>query len=233
MIALSSLVYGVTHAGRRLEILRGVDLAVAAGEIVALTGPSGSGKSTLLSLIAGVEVPTAGRIRVAGVDYAGLSQDELARLRGRRMGIVFQDFHLITTLTALENVALPLDLAGLPDALEQARRLLDQVGLGDRLHHRPLELSGGEQQRVAIARAFVARPALILADEPTGNLDPETGHRIMDLLFRLARSWQAAMVLVTHQPELAARADHHYRLDGGTLQKMAPQGNPFCAGDRV
>ncbi|MBF0271559.1 MAG: ABC transporter ATP-binding protein [Magnetococcales bacterium] len=222
MIILESVEYAVVHAGRPLEILRGVDLTVASGEIVALTGPSGSGKSTLLALIAGVERATRGRIRVDGQDFAGLTHDDLARLRGGRMGIVFQDFHLITTLTALENVALPLELAGVRDAMERAQVMLDQVGLRDRADHRPLEMSGGEQQRVAIARAFVARPALILADEPTGNLDLETGGRIVALLFRLARSWQAAMVLVTHNPELAARADHHYRLDAGTLQKMAP-----------
>ncbi|MBF0212858.1 MAG: ABC transporter ATP-binding protein [Magnetococcales bacterium] len=226
MIMMSSVEYALVHAGRRLEILRGVELAVAAGEIVALTGPSGSGKSSLLALIAGVEHPTAGSIRVGGMELVGRSQDELARLRRSRMGIVFQDFHLIPTLTALENVALPLELSGTPEAMDRARLMLDQVGLRDRADHRPLEMSGGEQQRVAIARAFVARPALILADEPTGNLDLETGGRIMELLFRLARSWHAAMVLVTHNPELADRADRHYRLDGGTLQKMAPRDNP-------
>ncbi len=226
MIMMSSVEYALVHAGRRLEILRGVELAVAAGEIVALTGPSGSGKSSLLALIAGVERPTSGSIRVGGMELVGRSQDDLARLRRSRMGIVFQDFHLIPTLTALENVALPLELSGAPEAMDRARLMLDQVGLRDRADHRPLEMSGGEQQRVAIARAFVARPALILADEPTGNLDLETGGRIMELLFRLARSWHAAMVLVTHNPELADRADRHYRLDGGTLQKMAPRDNP-------
>ncbi|MBF0339584.1 MAG: ABC transporter ATP-binding protein [Magnetococcales bacterium] len=222
MIVMKAVKFAVEHAGRRLEILRGVDLEVAPGEIVALTGPSGSGKSSLLALVAGVERPTGGVLRVDGHDFSGLSDDALARLRRQRMGIVFQDFHLITTLTALENVALPLELAGAPDAMEQARRMLHQVGLRERVDHRPLEMSGGEQQRVAIARAFVARPALILADEPTGNLDLVTGGRIMDLLFHLTRSWHACMVLVTHNPELAARGDRHYRLDEGTLQKMAP-----------
>ncbi|MBF0263208.1 MAG: ABC transporter ATP-binding protein, partial [Magnetococcales bacterium] len=176
---------------------------------------------TLLALIAGLERPTAGRIRVDGVALAGLADEELARLRRERMGIVFQDFHLITTLTALENVALPLELARTADARERARRMLEQVGLGERLEHRPLEMSGGEQQRVAIARAFVAHPALILADEPTGNLDLETGSRVMDLLFHLTRSWHAAMLLVTHNPELAARAHRHYRLHGGPPQEVA------------
>ncbi|GAB0056450.1 putative ABC transporter ATP-binding protein [Candidatus Magnetaquicoccaceae bacterium FCR-1] len=220
MIRLESVAYAVEHAGRYLEILSGVDLEVAPGEIVALTGPSGSGKSTLLALVAGLERPTAGRIRVDGVALAGLSDEELARLRRERMGIVFQDFHLITTLTALENVALPLELARTANARERARRLLEQVGLGERLHHRPLEMSGGEQQRVAIARAFVAHPALILADEPTGNLDLETGSRVMELLFQLTRSWHAAMLLVTHNPELAARAHRHYRLHGGAPQEL-------------
>lgn len=221
MIMLESIVYGVEQAGERLEILKGVDLAVARGEIVALTGPSGSGKSTLLAIIAGVERPTSGRIQVDGTDYHGLSFDDLARLRRNRVGIVFQDFHLIATLTALENVALPLELTGSPHAMEQASRMLAQVGLLDRAAHRPLEMSGGEQQRVAIARAFVARPALILADEPTGNLDVDTGRKIMDLLFQLGQSWNATMVLVTHNPELAARAGCRYGLIQGKLQKMA------------
>ncbi|MBF0613678.1 MAG: ABC transporter ATP-binding protein [Magnetococcales bacterium] len=222
MIAMSSVEYAVDHSGRHLEILRGVNLEVAPGEFVALTGPSGSGKSTLLALIAGVERATSGRIRVDGLDLATLAEEGLARLRRERLGIVFQDFHLIPTLTALENVALPLELAGRPQAMSQARTLLEQVGLGDRAEHRPLELSGGEQQRVAIARAFVARPALILADEPTGNLDQETGNRVMDLLFGLARSWHAAMVLVTHNPDLAARTDRHLRLEAGILHTVKP-----------
>nr|CAX83887.1 ABC-like transporter, ATPase component [uncultured bacterium] len=226
MIHLESVTYTVEHAGRGLEILSGVDLEVAPGEIVALTGPSGSGKSTLLALIAGLDHPSSGRIRVDGVLLSGLSGEGVTRLRRERMGIVFQDFHLITTLTALENVALPLELARVPHARERARSLLDQVGLGERLEHRPLEMSGGEQQRVAIARAFVTRPALILADEPTGNLDQETGARVMELLFQLTRSWHAAMLLVTHNPELAARAHRLYRLHGGILQEVVASGNP-------
>ncbi|MEO5331049.1 MAG: ABC transporter ATP-binding protein [Magnetococcus sp. YQC-5] len=225
MIIMESVAYAVPHAGGRLEILKGVDLTVAPGETVALTGPSGSGKSTLLALVAGVERPTSGRIRVDGTEYRGLSMDDLTRLRRNRIGIVFQDFHLISTLTALENVALPLELAGVSDAMQQAARMLDLVGLLNRATHRPLELSGGEQQRVAIARAFVVRPALILADEPTGNLDLATGHRIMDLLFQLLASWNSAMVLVTHNPELAARTDHQYCLTDGRLQKRVAQGN--------
>ncbi|MEO5347583.1 MAG: ABC transporter ATP-binding protein [Magnetococcus sp. YQC-9] len=226
MIRLESVTYAVEHAGRRLEILSGVDLEVAPGEVVALTGPSGSGKSTLLALIAGLEQPTAGRIRVDGVLLSGLTEDGVARLRRERMGIVFQDFHLISTLTALENVALPLELARMPNARQRARALLDQVGLGARLDHRPLEMSGGEQQRVAIARAFVTHPAWILADEPTGNLDGETGARVMELLFDLTRNRHASMLLVTHNPELAARAQRHYRLHGGSLQKIDRPGNP-------
>ncbi len=217
---MQSIVYEVGQAEQRLKILKQVDLTVKQGDVVALTGPSGSGKSTLLALIAGVERPTSGRIWVDGRDYLTLSDDDLARLRRLRMGIVFQDFHLINTLTALENVALPLELSGAPDAVEKAHWMLDAVGLKERTTHRPLELSGGEKQRVAIARAFVARPALILADEPTGNLDIETGRKIMDLLFHLVQSWHAAMVLVTHNPQLAERADHRFHMTDGRLQKM-------------
>ncbi|MBF0179182.1 MAG: ABC transporter ATP-binding protein [Magnetococcales bacterium] len=224
MIDLQSVTYVVEHSGRRLEILKGVDLRVARGEKVALTGPSGSGKSTLLALIAGLEQATSGQVLIDGRDPRVLSEDELARMRRDTMGIVFQDFHLIPTLTAQENVALPLELAGHADARRRAQELLTRVGLGDRLRHHPLELSGGEQQRVAIARAFVTHPPLILADEPTGNLDPGTGREVMELLMRLSADWNSAVLLVTHNPDLAARADRRLHLTGGLLHH-APSGN--------
>ncbi len=219
MVTLEKLDYTLGHAGRSLEILQQIDLTIPQGQIVGLVGPSGSGKSSLLALIAGVERPSSGRIIVNGTDFTGLSQDRLARFRRDHLGIVFQDFHLVSALTALENVALPLELAGKGDAMDRARELLELVGLGQRLDHRPSELSGGEQQRVAIARAFVARPSLILADEPTGNLDQDTSRRIMDLLFSLVRQWRATLLLVTHDAALAARADRHLQLVDGRLRE--------------
>ena len=220
MITLEDVDYTLDHAGRSLEILKKIHLAIPRGQTAALVGPSGSGKSSLLALIAGVERPGGGVIRVDGLDFAGRTQDELARFRRGHLGIVFQDFHLVPALTALENAALPLELAGNPEALARAREMLDLVGLAERLGHRPPELSGGEQQRVAIARAFVARPPLVLADEPTGNLDQDTSQRIMDLLFSLVRQWRTTLLLVTHDAQLVARADRLYRLDHGQLREQ-------------
>jgi putative ABC transport system ATP-binding protein len=200
-----------------VEILRGITLDVAAGESLALVGPSGSGKSSLLMLMGGLERATGGEIRAMGRDLSAMDEDALARFRRENMGVVFQSFHLIPTMTALENVATPLELAGHRDAFERAEAELRAVGLGARLGHYPAQLSGGEQQRVALARAAAPRPAILLADEPTGNLDAANGQAIMDLLFGLRDRHGATLVLVTHAPELAARCDRVVRLADGRL----------------
>jgi putative ABC transport system ATP-binding protein len=206
-----------------VHVLKGVDLTVAAGESLSLTGPSGSGKSTLLMTVAGLERAESGRLRVAGTELAGLGEDALARLRGRAIGIVFQSFHLIPNMTAVENVAVPLELAGAADALARATVELTGIGLGARLGHYPAELSGGEQQRVAIARALVTRPALLLADEPTGNLDAATGANVADLLFAAQRERGTALVLVTHDAALAGRSDRVVRLAAGRIVSPAAE----------
>jgi len=200
-----------------VTILDGITLDVPAGQFLAITGPSGSGKSTLLGLVAGLDRPTAGSIRVDGIDLATLDEDGLARLRLARIGYVFQSFHLIPTLTALENVAVPLELAGHAEALPRARTLLAAVGLEHRAAHYPAELSGGEQQRVAVARAVANRPPLVLADEPTGNLDSTTGAEIIALLVRLHREHATTLVLVTHDPALAAHAQRVVELRDGRV----------------
>ncbi len=197
--------------------MRGVDLTVAAGETLGVVGPSGSGKSTLLMVMAGLERPSSGAIRVEGRDLGGMGEDALARFRRDRMGIVFQSFHLIPTMTALENVAVPLELAGNRAAFTIAAEALRRVGLAERLDHYPGQLSGGEQQRVALARAFVGRPKLLLADEPTGNLDGVTGRAVIDLLFELNRSFGATLVLVTHDDGLAARCGRVVRVEDGRV----------------
>jgi putative ABC transport system ATP-binding protein len=200
-----------------VTILDGVSLEVGPGEFVAVTGPSGSGKSTLLGLIAGLDRPTAGSIKVDGVELASLDEDALARLRLGKIGYVFQSFHLIPTLTAIENVAFPLDLAGVPDTAARASALLEEVGLKMRVGHYPAELSGGEQQRVALARAVANDPGLLLADEPTGNLDSATGTQIIDLLVGLHRRHGTTLILVTHDPALAAHADRVVELRDGRV----------------
>jgi putative ABC transport system ATP-binding protein len=202
----------------RVHVLHGVHLAVQRGESVGLVGPSGSGKSTLLMVIAGLERIDSGRVAVAGRDYAGLNEDQLARFRGREIGFVFQSFHLMQTMTALENVAVPLELAGRKDAFDRARAMLHRVGLGERLSHYPAQLSGGEQQRVAIARALGANPAILIADEPTGNLDSDTGGEIADLLFDTVKAEGATLVLVTHDAELAERCDRIVRIAAGRME---------------
>lgn len=217
MIVLDDISLSLTGAAGRVDILRGATLNVAAGEAVGLVGPSGSGKSTLLMVIAGLERATGGRVRVAGADRTGESEDALARLRRTTIGIVFQSFHLIPTMTALENVAVPLELAGHKDAAGRARAELEAVGLKDRLGHYPAQLSGGEQQRVALARAVAPRPALILADEPTGNLDQETGRKVLDLLFEARARHGATLFLVTHDDALAARCDRILRIADGRI----------------
>jgi putative ABC transport system ATP-binding protein len=206
MIQLDQVSKQVSSGDGSLTILHPIDLRIAAGQFVAITGPSGSGKSTLLGLIAGLDAPTTGRILIDGVDITALDEDSLARLRGSRIGFVFQFFHLIPSLTALENVLVPLELAGAADAGSRARALLDEVGLTARSHHYPSQLSGGEQQRVAIARALANDPPVLLADEPTGNLDSVTGLQIVDLLERINQTRRTTLVLVTHDPEIAGRA---------------------------
>jgi len=198
-----------------LTIVDDVSLGIAAGESVAVTGPSGAGKSTLLALLAGLDVPTSGRVLLAGQDLTRLDEDGRARLRAQRVGFVFQSFHLIPALTALENVMLPLELAGLGDARRIAAETMTGVGLGERTGHYPRQLSGGEQQRVAIARAFVTRPAVLFADEPTGNLDTATGARVGELLFDLNAHAHTTLVLVTHDRELAARCGRVVRMEAG------------------
>ncbi|KAF0115237.1 MAG: putative ABC transport system ATP-binding protein [Rhodobacteraceae bacterium] len=200
-----------------VEILKGITLTIHRGETVGLVGPSGSGKSSLLMLLGGLERATGGKVLALGQDLTTMNEDALARFRRGNMGVVFQSFHLIPTMTALENVALPLELAGAADAFARAEAELTAVGLGARMHHYPSQMSGGEQQRVALARAAVPRPAILLADEPTGNLDGVNGQAIMDLLFGLRDRHGATLVLVTHAPELAARCDRVIRLADGLL----------------
>jgi len=201
-----------------VNILAGLDLDLAAGESVGLVGPSGSGKTSLLMLLAGLERPTAGAIAVQGEAIEGMDEDSLARFRRQRIGIVFQAFHLIPSMTAEQNVAVPLELAGVADARQRAREVLVSVGLGHRLDHLPGMLSGGEQQRVALARAFAPRPALLLADEATGNLDQATGEAVMNLLFGLRARFGTTLFLVTHDPALAARCDRILRMRNGALE---------------
>ena len=200
-----------------VNVLRGVSLVIAAGETVALLGASGSGKSTLMMVTAGLERPSRGRVSVAGHDLGALDEDGLARLRRRHVGIVFQAFHLIPTMTALENVAVPLELAGAPDAFAAAEAALGRVALAARLSHYPAQLSGGEQQRVAIARAFVGGPRLLLADEPTGNLDRATGDVVIDCLFAEHARHGTSLLLITHDPRLAARCDRQLQMSDGRI----------------
>ena len=217
MIEISNLTMQLTSGGRAVTILDGIDLQVPAKQFLAVTGPSGSGKSTLLGLIAGLDRPTSGSIRIDGVSLSALSEDDLARLRREKIGMIFQSFHLIPTLTAVENVQVPLELRGDADADREALRLLEAVGLGGRKDHYPVQLSGGEQQRVAVARAYAARPALLLADEPTGNLDSANGARVIDLLLQLHRGQGSTLILVTHDPALAARAERTLSLRDGRI----------------
>ena len=217
VISLDNVSLTLASRAGPVEILRGVDIEIAPGESVAIVGPSGSGKTSLLMIMAGLERATSGSVRVAGHDFANLNEDALALVRGRNIGIVFQSFHLVPTMTALENVALPLEFAGQADAFEVARGLLAEVGIAHRADHFPAQLSGGEQQRVALARALSPRPQIILADEPTGNLDGATGKQVMDLLFELARADGATLILITHDMALAARCDRILRIADGLV----------------
>jgi len=217
MIHVRDVVMRLTSGGRTVTVLDSVSLDVARGECVAVTGPSGSGKSTLLGLVAGLDTPTSGAVVVDGVDLGTLDEDALARFRRDRIGFVFQSYHLIPTLTAVENVAVPLELAGVADARARAAHLLAELGLGARGHHYPVQLSGGEQQRVALARAVAREPGLLLADEPTGNLDSATGASIIELLLALNRERGSTLVLVTHDAALAARADRQIALRDGRV----------------
>ena len=217
LISVSGLSKQVTTGDAELTILRDVSFTVRAGEAVAVVGVSGSGKSTLLGLLAGLDSPSAGSVRIDGHDLFALDEDGRAALRGRMVGFVFQTFQLIPAMTALENVMLPLELAGAPEAGAAARAMLERVGLGERLGHYPKQLSGGEQQRVAIARALVLKPKILLADEPTGNLDAETGAQVIGLLFELNRENGTTLLLVTHDEALTSRCDRVLRLAAGRL----------------
>lgn len=201
-----------------MHVLKDISVEIGAGEAVGLVGPSGSGKSTLLMVMAGLERADSGRVTVAGTDITRLGEDPLARFRGRHVGIVFQSFHLIPTMTALENVAVPLELAGRADAFERARRELANVGLADRAQHYPGQLSGGEQQRVALARALAPEPPILVADEPTGNLDEATGRQVMDLIFSVHRARGTTLVLVTHDAALARRCSRVLQLRSGVIE---------------
>ncbi len=217
LVRVRGLHLTLPSAAGPVNILRGIDLDITAGEAVGLIGPSGSGKTSLLMVLAGLERASGGSVRLQGHEITALAEDRLARLRRDAVGIVFQAFHLIPTMTVLENVAVPLELAGRRDALGRAAEALDVVGLGRRLTHLPGQLSGGEQQRVAIARAFAPEPALLLADEPTGNLDQATGEDVMDLLFRLRAERGSSLLLITHDPALAARCGRRVRIADGRI----------------
>ena len=219
MIKCDNLQKRVPMAGNELEILKGITLEIKSGESVAIIGASGSGKSTLLGLLAGLDEASGGSVTINGTDLGTLDEDGRARFRGEHIGFVFQSFQLLPALTALENVMLPLELQGQSDVTQKAEHYLKRVELDARMGHYPLQLSGGEQQRVALARAFASRPAILFADEPTGNLDSRTGDRIIDLVFELNREEGTTLVLVTHDSALADRCDRRLRLDGGALVK--------------
>ncbi len=233
MIELQQVSKTVTSGTQPLTILHPLDLIVPARQCIAIVGPSGSGKSTLLGLIAGLDAPTSGRILIDGTDITSLSEDDLARLRGEKIGFVFQFFHLIPSLTALENVLVPMEIAGVRQARNRATMLLDEVGLRDRGHHYPTELSGGEQQRVAIARALSNDPPLVLADEPTGNLDSQNGRHVVDLLVKINRERGTTLVLVTHDVELASIADARLSLRDGRVVERVLQNGSRRSGDAV
>jgi putative ABC transport system ATP-binding protein len=226
-IVLRGVNLSLGRGAARVHILKDIALNIGRGEAVGLLGPSGSGKSTLLMVMTGLERPDSGSVLAAGVELSALGEDALARFRGKSIGIVFQSFHLIPTMTALENVAVPLELAGIPDALSRAVRELAAVGLSARIHHYPAELSGGEQQRVALARALAPNPAIVVADEPTGNLDETTGREVIELLFRGHKERGTTLILVTHDTTLAARCDRVLYMRSGQIEsRVATAGAP-------
>ena len=219
MIEISELTKTLYGGGHKVEILKSIGLTIPSGQFIAITGHSGSGKTTLLSLIAGLDNPSRGIIKIDGQDITKLNEDELALLRGKRFGFIFQNFHLIPTLTALENVVLSAELNNTPGATKKSEDLLGIVGLGDRQHHYPAQLSGGEQQRLSLARAFVNEPNIILADEPTGNLDSKNSNRIIELIRELHRVKQATIILVTHEPQVAKQSQRILTLEDGKIIK--------------
>ena len=221
MIKTSQLIKRVSTAESELEILRGIDLEIKRGETAAIVGASGSGKSTLLGLLAGLDAPSSGEITLDGVNIVNLDEDERATLRSEKVGFVFQNFQLLPALTALENVMLPLELAGIDSAREKSEEFLSRVGLAERFHHYPRTLSGGEQQRVAIARAFASQPLILFADEPTGNLDTTTGATVVELLFGLNKEEGTTLVLVTHDNTLADRCQRKYIMTAGHLEEVS------------
>lgn len=217
VIKLDKVALTLASRAGAVEILKQVDLSIAPGQSVAVVGPSGSGKTSLLMIMTGLERATSGGVRIAGHDFSSLNEDQLALARGRDIGIIFQSFHLVSTMTAIENVALPLELAGRADAFQQAGAMLSEVGLGHRLEHLPAQLSGGEQQRVAIARALAPKPKILFADEPTGNLDAKTGAAVTELLFGLHQKRQTTLVLVTHDQDLARRCERRVSMHDGHI----------------
>ena len=221
VVEVTELAKRVDNGGEALTILHEISFSVAAGETVAIVGASGSGKSTLLGLLAGLDQPSSGSVTLAGEALAGLDEDARAMLRGRLLGFVFQSFQLLPSLTALENVMLPLELAGNANARVEANAWLERVGLAHRLRHYPKHLSGGEQQRVALARAFAPKPKLVLADEPTGNLDAETGHQIIELMFAINAERGTTLILVTHDEEIAARCGRRLKMHAGRLEEIS------------
>ncbi|MBD8877394.1 ABC transporter ATP-binding protein [Roseibium polysiphoniae] len=225
-IALKDVHLSLGEGAGRVHILKGIDLTIEDGTAVGLVGPSGSGKSTLLMVMAGLERSDSGQVQVAGSELSPLSEDELARFRGQTVGIIFQSFHLVPNMTALENVAVPLELSGDAAAFDKARQELESVGLGHRLHHYPAQMSGGEQQRVAVARALVVHPKILIADEPTGNLDDDTGTQIVELMFKAQRERQMTLVLVTHDPALAQRCDRMIRVRSGEIEEEDKTASP-------
>jgi putative ABC transport system ATP-binding protein len=224
MIRLEGVTKVVQSGSEELTILHPLDLEVARGEFVSIMGPSGSGKSTLLGLIAGLDAPTSGRVSIDGEDWTALSEDDLARRRGAKIGFVFQFFHLLPSLTAIENVLVPMEIAGIGDAERKSRSLLEEVGLSERAHHYPSQLSGGEQQRVALARALANDPAILLADEPTGNLDASNGKHIVEILVDIHERRKTTIVLATHDRELAGQADRRFLLRAGFIERLEDWG---------